>query len=116
MATYDNSSQAQPKQGPLRVYLDTQPLSASQWPKASVALQNLVSLAARVRVQSFVPTAVENEAQYFRDYREKLQQLASAQTRLNQHHIRVGITDAGFPSGPKDDEVLTRYPDASLTL
>ena len=96
---------------PLRLYLDTQPLVASQWPSASADLHALVAVAKSAGVPVIIPSAVEMEleAQFIREYREKQQAVSAAVRKLDQHRRRAGLASVAAPATPTDEEIRASY-------
>jgi PIN domain len=97
-----------------RIYLDTEPLVASLWPRVSRELDNLIFVASINNTEVFIPEPVEAElqARFVRDLGGFLQQANRGFDNLSQHVLRAGITseELGLPNR---DEVVNRYRESS---
>ncbi len=98
-----------------RVYLDSEPLTASQWPKISTQLRNLLTLV-RERLPDatlYLPSAVEKEleAQFKREYEQTATQFINSPRPLNQFLSRAGRPRLAAPVAPPTHDVLASYRD-----
>jgi PIN domain-containing protein len=90
-----------------RIYLDSQPLRAGNWPLVSAKLQTVLQLAAAHGVCVCIPVPVESEleAQWFRDYEERVAQLRN---RVSDFNKSVRALHPAIDLKPEISEVETR--------
>ncbi len=95
-----------------RIYLDSEPLTASGWPRVSVTLKSLLSVATGpLPFSLYLPDAVqmEQEAQFLRDYSKVIAALSKAPRALNAFRARIGEADFEIALPPSIDVVLGQY-------
>jgi hypothetical protein len=75
-----------------RIYLDSNVLIASQWPKLSGVLETIFTLADIFRVEIYLPKAVEAEleAHWLRIFREKCLKVNKASVEVNKYLSALG--------------------------
>src|SRR5262245_44711110 len=101
-----------------RIYFDSNALIASNWPKLSASLENLLSLAQLLKVKVFLPKAVEDEleAHWTRVFDAKYSKADKSLRELRKHAAPSetrGLADLDIAN---KDAALAGYREKVTTL
>ena len=93
-----------------RIYLDSNVLIASNWPKLSGVLESIFTLADIFRIEIYLPEAVEAELQahWLRIFREKCLKITKASAEVNKYLSDLGEEEVSL-NFKEEQQALAAY-------